>query len=354
MLGLVESFIESLLHERRLSLHTARAYHRDLDAFFLFARETLGRECMIEDVDTILVRRWIAVLFADNEASTIARKLSSVRSFGTFLVRRGLRKDNPAKLVATPRRRQELPRFLDVDEAFNVMDVGERSKTRQAGPDGRQADPEETPEAAGDAQGPDVPGFGGARKRLRQEALAARDHAIVEVLYASGVRVSEICGLNLGDIEAGTEGGLIRVRGGKGGKDRVVPIGEPAIIALQIYREHRDVLRTRKDVTDPRALLLNWRGRRLSSRSVRRIVDDRSRRAGTRTPASPHTLRHSCATHLLDGGADLRAIQEILGHASLRTTQRYTHVSIDHLLDVYDRAHPRASSIAHRKKEEKR
>lgn len=327
----VDAFIESLLHERRFSPHTARAYRRDLEGFVSFAEQTSGKTITPAMIDTILVRRWVASLFGDNQASTIARKLSSVRSFGTFLVRRGLRLDNPAKLVATPRRKQGLPRFLDVDETFAVL----------AADAPREVPPQESvgKEAA------DAPAR--ARRAARLLATELRDRAIVEVLYASGLRVAELCKLDLADFEL--KRAIVRVRGGKGGKDRWAPLGEPACEALRAYLLERPKLQP--DGAPPeRAVFLNYRGGRLTTRSVGRLVSRRSRQAGTRTPASPHTLRHSCATHLLDGGADLRSIQEILGHSSLRTTQRYTHVSIDHLMQVYDQSHPRA--LTHGKVEE--
>lgn len=200
-----------------------------------------------------------------------------------------------------PKRPLTLPRFLTVDEAFQLMD---------------------TPDAA--------------------SPLGARDAAMLELMYGSGLRVSEVCGLDLHDLQL-TESSMVTVRGGKGSKDRIVPLGQPAQAALDAYLARRPELKhPRTGDQDRQALFLNARGGRLTVRSVARLVDRGCLEAGTRARVSPHALRHSCATHMLDGGADLRAIQEILGHASLRTTQRYTHVSIDHLMKVYDTAHPRA------------
>ena len=296
----VESFLASLTHERRGSGHTVRAYGRDLAEFSDFVKEKTGLEPSPGDLDIPLVRGYLASLFGRNDPSTIARKLSTLRSFGTFLVRRGIRADNPVKLVAMPRRPRVLPRFLSVDEASNVM---------------------ETPNS--------------------ETPAGRRDRALLEVMYGSGLRVSELCALDVDDVE-GTQG-TVKVRQGKGGKERIVPLGGAAMKALDGYLELRDKLRhPRTRAQDPRALFLNVRGGRLTTRSVARLVNKSSVQAGTRVTVSPHALRHSCATHLLDGGADLRSIQEILGHASLRTTQRYTHLSIDHLMNVYDRAHPRA------------
>jgi integrase/recombinase XerC len=293
-------YLESLTHERHASVHTVRAYKRDVTEFITFIKDKTGREAKVGDLDIPLVRGYLASLFGQNAASTIGRKLSSIRSFGTFLVRRGVREDNPAKLVAMPKRAQVLPHFLTEEEAGDLMDAPE-----------------------GD----------GPRDR--------RDRAILELLYGCGLRVSEACGLDLGDVEHGE--GVVRIRSGKGGKDRIVPMGGPALTAIQHYLEQRPSLQhPRSKRQDPAALFLNARGGRLTARSVRRLVGREALRAGTRAHVTPHGLRHSCATHMLNSGADLRAIQEILGHSSLQTTQKYTHVSIDHLTRVYDDAHPRA------------
>ncbi len=303
----VEAFLASLAHERRGSAHTVRAYSRDLAEFADFVKEKTGHLPMVGDLDMPLVRGYLASLFGQNDPSTISRKLSTLRSFGKYLVRRGVREDNPVTLVAMPRKPKVLPRFLSVDEACNVMDT----------PD------EDTP-------------------------AGRRDRALLEVMYGSGLRVSEVCALNVEDVE--TSQSTVRVRQGKGGKDRIVPLGGSNMKALDSYLELRCKLRhPRTKQQDPRALFLNVRGGRLTTRSVARLVNRSSTQAGTRVTVSPHALRHSCATHLLDGGADLRSIQEILGHASLRTTQRYTHLSIDHLMNVYDRAHPRAYAKKNKK-----
>lgn len=296
----VTAFLDSLEHERRSSSHTVLAYRRDLGEFLAFLRERYRREPTIADLDVMPVRGFIASLFGRNNPVTVARKLSALRSFGAFLVRRGLLSDNAVKLVAMPKRPRVLPRFLSVDEAAGLVE----------------------------APSP--------------ESLAGRrDRAMLELMYGSGLRVSELCALDQGDLDL--SGRMVRVRRGKGAKDRIVPVGRKAVKAAAEYLEVRGQLRHPKTgVQDPQALFLNQRGGRLTPRSVARLVDRSSEMAGTRAPASPHTLRHSCATHLLDSGADLRAIQEILGHASLSTTQRYTHVSIDHLMKVYDNAHPRA------------
>lgn len=296
----IEEFIQSLQHERRFSNHTVRAYRRDLQEFLEFTSKKKGKKAQLDDLDIIMVRSYLASLFEKNKPVTISRKLSSLRSFCAYLVRYGVRLDNPVKLIAMPKQGQLLPRFLSVDEVFRLV---------------------ETPN--------------------NTSALGLRDQAILEMLYAAGIRVSELCGLDIADIDLSY--GMVKVRGGKGKKDRLVPIGKVASRAVEKYFDRRTELRhSRTGDQDLQAAFLNNRGRRLTVRSVDRIVSHASILANTRTQASPHTLRHACATHLLDGGADLRTIQEILGHSSLKTTQRYAHVSIDHLMEVYDRAHPRA------------
>lgn len=298
----VENFVQSLAHERRFSEHTARAYTRDLLNFIEFIEESESRKAVLADLDIIRVRSYLASLFGRNRPVTISRKLSSLRSFCNYLVRMEHRSDSPAAMVSSPKQPKRLVRFLSVDEAFRMVDV----------PD------------AGQPSG-------------------QRDRALLEVLYGSGLRVAELCALDLKDIDL--ENGTVRVRKAKGSKERHSPLGGSAAAAISSYLSLRGSLRHSKTGwQDSEAVWLNQRGGRLTTRSVRRIVNAASEQAETRASASPHTLRHSCATHLLDGGADLRTIQEILGHASLRSTQRYAHVSIDHLMDVYDRAHPRAIS----------
>jgi len=295
-----EDFFESLRHERRVSPHTVRAYQHDLLQFVRFAEEYLARSPEPVDLSVHTVRGFVASLFDKNDPASIARKLSVVRSFGAFLVRRGLTELNPAALVSTPKRPRVLPEVLDVDETFRLIDAaGERG------------------------------------------VLGLRDRAIAEVLYSSGLRVSELCALDVTDLDL-TQC-TVRVQHGKGGKERIVPLGGAAVDAVQAYLAVRaSLLRPTAETGVQTAAWLNYRGGRLTTRSVGRIIRRLSTLGGTRAVASPHVLRHCCATHLLDSGADLRAIQEILGHASLRTTQRYTHVSIDHLFASYDRAHPRA------------
>ncbi len=250
----------------------------------------------------LLLRGFLGQLARTCAPASVARKIAAVRAFLRFLQQRGEVDRNVALELALPKVRRPLPTFLDVDAVAEVVT---------------------TPDEA--------------------SAEGLRDRAVLETLYGAGLRVSELCGLDLGDVEAGTgELGSVRVLG-KGSKERVVPLGSVAVGAVARYRERRDELRDpRSGALDPAALFLSKRGVRLGVRQVQRLVRRYGALGAGRGDLHPHALRHTCATHLLDGGADLRAIQKMLGHESLSTTQRYTHVSIDHLMKVYDAAHPLA------------
>jgi integrase/recombinase XerC len=286
----VGSFLEYLAVERGSSPHTLRSYATDLIEFTRFlADEQIGG---LGDADTRAVRAYLARLHQRRlSKATIARKLAAVRSCFRFLARRGALEVNPARQVRSPRLGRRLPSFLPKDEATQLLDAGP---------------------AAGTA--------------------GLRDRALVELLYASGLRVAECCGLDVEDLDEGRR--TVRVVG-KGDKERVVPVGETALEALAAYLAMRGRARG--------ALFRNARGGRLTTRSALRIVKGLARRAGLGQRVTPHTLRHSFATHMLGEGADLRLIQELLGHSRLSTTQRYTHVSPEHLMRVYDAAHPRAT-----------
>ncbi len=291
---LIERFIRHLNVERNLSPHTRRAYRQDLAEFHRFLADDVaagGAAPQVDRVDTIVLRRYLARLHRNNRRTTIARKLSALRTFFDYLVREGVLSVNPGELVATPRQEKYLPKTLSVDEIFALM---ERS-----------------------------PATG---------LLKLRDRAIVELLYSCGLRIGELAALNIGSIDWAT--GLVRVRG-KGNKERLVPVGRKAREVLQDYLDLRGA------AAEDQPLFLNFRGGRLTARSMERHFKRQLLQAGILKEATPHALRHSFATHLLDGGADLRAIQELLGHASLSTTQKYTQVSLDKLMEVYDRAHPR-------------
>jgi integrase/recombinase XerC len=285
-------FIQYLKSERNASPHTLEAYSRDLEQFAAFINGQVDPSLTIAQITHLHIRRYLASMHKELAKSTIGRKLAAIRSLFRFLLRRGILAKNPAELVGTPKKEKKLPFHLNIDEVTTLV------------------------EAPAEA-----------------DILSIRDKAILETLYSSGLRVSELTGLNIGGIDAGR--GTVRVLG-KGGKERIVPLGGKATEALAGYLDARG--------NPPREapLFINSRGGRLTRRSVARIVERYMRHLTTMKKASPHTLRHTFATHLLEGGADLRAIQEMLGHASLSTTQKYTHVSIDRLLEVYDKAHPKA------------
>jgi integrase/recombinase XerC len=293
------AFLSYLKSERNVSPHTERSYLSDLEQFFEF----LGTKDVTE-VDHQALRQFMARLMKDDiKKSSIARKLSAIRSFFKYLNREGILTGNPARLVSTPRREKRLPAVLTADDAQRLMEVP----------------------AATESGDPDI---------------ILRDRAVLETLYSTGIRASELTGMNRDDIDRNDR--LIRIRG-KGRKERVVPIGHTALAALETY------LNGTSKVTDHAAVFTGPTGKRLTVRTVQRILENYRKKLGLSQKASPHTLRHSFATHLLESGADLRAIQELLGHASLSTTQRYTHLNLDSLMETYDKAHPRArKKIEHR------
>lgn len=288
---LIARFEAHLAHEANAAAHTIKGYGSDLRQFAAFAAVRGGT---LAAVDAHGVRAYLAGLAGTVRKASTARKLAALKHFFRWCARTGVRRDDPAATLAAPKREKFLPPHLSVDEMFRVLDG-----IRDPGP------------------------------------IPARDRAILEVLYSTGIRVSELVGLDWADVDR--RGEVVRVLG-KGRKERVVPIGATALAALDAYRRAWPAGRWR----DRDAVFLNARGGRLTVRSVARIVARWVERAGTRIAASPHAFRHSFATHLLNGGADLRAIQEILGHASLSTTQRYTHVDFARLAAVYDKAFPRA------------
>ena len=294
----VDRFLAYLRDQRRASPQTLRAYESDLAQFgaFLSEEHSGGPAPGPAGIDALAVRGFVARMHRSGLGrSSVARKLSAVRSFMENAVREGRIESSPAKTVPTPKVPKRLPRNLTVDEVFALLDGIEGS-----------------------------------------DEAGIRDRAILEFLYATGLRVGELMSLDLEDLDLAGE--TVRVLG-KGNKERIVPFGSKAKSALLRWIETSRPLR---ETGEAGAVFLNLRGGRLTDRSVRRILDRRLREASVRAHVSPHALRHSFATHLLGAGADLRAIQELLGHASLSTTQRYTHVSMDALMKVYDAAHPRA------------
>jgi len=297
MLEHIKRFRDFLISERNYSEHTVRAYITCLREFRLFLENRLApedsREVNVSGVEEMDIRAYVAWLYKRNSKTSISRKLAGIRTFFEFLIREGVIPTNSAKLVPTPKSEKRLPAFLTVDEVFKLIDT---------------------------------PGTDGV--------LDFRDKAILELFYSSGLRVSELVGINLSDLDL--TGSLVKVLG-KGNRERIVPLGSRAVETIRRYMEKREELKPRGDF-----LFLNSRGSRLTVRSVAKIVKKYATISGIPKNVSPHVLRHTFATHLLGGGADLRAIQEMLGHKSLSTTQRYTHTSIERIMEVYDKTHPRA------------
>ncbi len=303
---LIEQFLEHLRYERNVSAHTLRNYSSDLEQFLDFLApldKATGKRQLPEvtEIDHLTIREWLAELHSEQKKKTsIARKLAALRTFFQFLVREGVLELNPAKLVSTPRLEKKLPKHLSIEEAIRFI------------------------------ESPDL-----------ETDLGKRDRAMLELMYATGVRVAELTTLDLADVDFRNQ--LVRVTG-KRRKQRIVPFGDPAGEAIRNYLGVRDKFLFNAPVSkrEDEALFLNYQGTRITTRSVGRMVEKYIRLCAGMHNISPHALRHSFATHLLDSGADLRDIQELLGHARLSTTQVYTHVSMEKLIEVYDKAHPKA------------
>ncbi len=300
---LIERYVEYLRYERNASPHTIRNYRSDLLQFQNFlAGGKKEAKVDIKTISPLQIRGFLALLFQkEEEKASIARKLAAIRAFFKFLSRERLLAENPAAAISTPKLDKKLPRIMTEEEMNTFLD-----RVAQA------------------AQ------FG--------DPAILRDRAIMELLYASGLRVSELAGLDLRNVNFGDAFVLVR---GKGSKERIVPFGSKAKAALEAYLPFREKL-LRETRTGSTALFLNARGRRLTTRSVDRLLKRYVQMFGPNVKVSPHSLRHAFASHLLAEGADLRAIQEMLGHKSLATTQKYTQVSIKQLMEVYDKAHPKA------------
>jgi integrase/recombinase XerC len=298
----IDLFLQALAAEKGYSANTIRAYGHDLNEFADYAAgaeeddTNASRSISIDEIDSLTVRGYMGMLHRKNEKTTIARKLSALRSFFRHLVRHRLTDEDPTAAILTPKHTRRMPSYLSVDDMFRLLD-----------------------------------------RTTEDTLLGRRNRALFEVLYGSGIRVSELTGLNVFDVDFAS--GCLRVVG-KGGKERIVPVGEKALACIRDYRE---VLleKTGIDMQTNGPLFLNKNKGRLSTRSVARILEALVRKCSLAVPISPHGIRHSFATHMLDAGADLRTVQELLGHKSLSTTQKYTHVSIDRLMAAYDRAHPR-------------
>lgn len=298
----VDAFASWLTVEKAYSPHTVNAYLRDVMGVMAFLETTRQGAGFTEGS----LRAYVHSLHRSHKPTSVARKLSSLRSFFTFLVKRKVLAADPMGMVATPRLPQHMPVFLSVDEVVSLLEA---------------------------------PSVG--------DACWRRDRAMLEFLYSTGVRVSELVSIDLGSLDM--KEGMIRVTG-KGSKERLVPIGKVAMQAIVDFQDERRELLVaclgRNGKADREALFLNSRGARITSRSVERLVKKYGERAGITVMVTPHALRHSFATHLLEMGADLRSVQELLGHASLSTTQKYTHLNMDYLMDIYDRTHPLARKSA--------
>ncbi|MBI4844362.1 MAG: tyrosine recombinase XerC [Nitrospirae bacterium] len=294
MKNTIKNFITHLSAERDASPHTLRAYEKDLEEFASFTDKKP------KDIDRDEIRAFLGHLHHGKKLkkTSVARKIATIRSFFKFLGREGYVKKNPAKLVTAPKIPKSLPKFLTVDEVFSLVEAPKGDTFK-----------------------------------------ATRDKAVFELLYSCGIRLSELTSLDMGDIDM--KQALIRVKG-KGKKERVVPVGTKAIDAVKHYLPERVSVKIKSGAGDTEALFLNNRGGRLTQRSVRRLFNDYTEKIKLLGKFSPHALRHTFATHLLHGGADLRAIQELLGHSSLSSTQIYTHLDNVHLVEVYDKAHPLA------------
>jgi len=290
----IEQFLSFLTHEKNASKHTVASYRRDL---YQLAEYLGKRKITLKNVDNVVLRGFLATLYEkQNKKSTVARKLAAIRSFFQFCLRKKILDDNPAKVVSTPKQEKHMPSFMSEDEMSMFLDLPQSKKP-----------------------------------------LDLRDRSILELLYATGIRVSELVGIDLEDVNFQEK--LIRVKG-KGKKERLVPFGKKAEESMLVYLQSRYIIHDGE--IDEEALFLNYKGQRITSRSIERIVDKYIQRSALHRKISPHSLRHSFASHLLSRGADLRVIQELLGHESLATTQKYTHLDLKRLLEVYKRSHPRS------------
>jgi integrase/recombinase XerC len=299
---LIQQYAGQLRNERNVSPHTLRNYLSDLSQFYQFLLEKglclrADGSVDVSKIDVYVMRAYLASLTKSRKKSSVGRKIAALRGFFRYLVATDRIEKDPLLLIYSPKQEKPLPTFLSVDDAFRLL--------------------------------------GGIKIKT---GLDVRDLAVIEVFYSTGIRVSELVGLNWADIDIHL--GILRVIG-KGSKERIVPIGKIAVEALEKYSHE---LRKKWNLAckGQTAVFLNNRGKRITTRSVARIVEKHLQRAGIAIKMGPHGLRHSFATHLLNSGADLRVIQELLGHASLSTTQRYTHLNLDQLTAIYDKAHPRA------------
>ena len=338
----IAKYLEYLRVVKNSSPHTILNYRKDLDQFLTFLSPPGSRPPALTGITHGLIREFVAHLHEHGlQKSSIARKLAALRSFFKYCVREGHLKENPARLVPTPKLPKRIPSVLSAEEMNGFLNqLAGMGEAAAAGLGSSKENLTFSAASSGKSRG--------GQKRsvpIEEGIFLRRDRALLELLYAAGLRVSELTGLNLGDIEQRER--MLRVRG-KGNKERIVPYGGKAQEALEKYWPLREELLQKKyaksgrQETHTEAAFLNYSGRRLTQRSVGRIVKKYVRIANVNWDLHPHSLRHAFATHLLADGADLRAIQELLGHQSLSTTQKYTHASIRQLMDIYDKSHPHA------------
>jgi integrase/recombinase XerC len=298
----IRKFDRHMTVERNLSERTRKSYRSDLEQYreFLEKQPASSGEEEGVPIDQIVIRAFLASLYrAKLRKATISRKVAALRTFYRYLLREGKVRSNPAELVQLPRCEKYIPVVLSVDETFSLLGV-----------------------------------------TFSEEPAGLRDRAMIELFYSAGIRLSELTSLDIADLDSAR--GLLKVRG-KGRKERIVPVGGPACAAVEGYLKRRGELAARQGGANAHeALFISTRGKRMNPRGVARVVERVVRQSGICRKISPHALRHSFATHLLDAGADLRSIQEMLGHQSLSTTQKYTTVSVNRLMEIYDRSHPRA------------
>jgi len=342
----ISRYLEYLRSVKNSSPHTISNYGKDLDQFLVYLSPPDALPPALTEVTHSMIREFVAHLHNHGlQKSSIARKLASLRSFFKYCVREGQLKENPARLVPTPKLPKRIPSVLSAEEMSGFLNqlAGMSLGSASAGPSSKNR-ATVSASAARTASKKKNPGI----SALPEEGLLLRrDRALLELLYAAGLRVSELTGLNLVDMEQKER--ILRVRG-KGNKERIVPYGGKAQEALEKYWPLREQLllqtagsrASRRAAPHTEAIFLNYAGRRLTQRSVGRIVKKYVRLVNVNWDLHPHSLRHAFATHLLADGADLRAIQELLGHQSLSTTQKYTHASIRQLMEIYDKAHPHA------------
>ncbi len=295
MTNAIKEFIENLSSEKGYSPNTCRGYKNDLIEFCNYLTES-NLPLDPQKIDGLVIRSYLGFLHKKDKKTSIARKLSALRSFFRFMLRTGTLKENPAEGVLTPKRNKTIPNYLSVDDMFRLLDIPQKDTI-----------------------------------------LGKRNQAILESLYSTGVRIAELAGLNISNVDF--HSGIIRVLG-KGNKERLVPIGEKALSAIKRYLAERTKKEGKPSLESP--LFINNKGGRLTTRSMARVLENTLKQSGLMHHISPHGIRHTFATHMLDAGADLRVLQELLGHATLSTTQQYTHVSIDRLMEIYDKAHPRS------------